>query len=120
MRPVLSIKPIAMEQVAVRVERSKKLVWYRDLPRVIRDVLPVFDGFGSRNDDGISMGGLIGNAFCCRRAAPWRGNTFAVHAFVDGDDIAGLGKIRRALDAAKWGLDRARGRVSAACGDMDF
>ena len=91
MRPLQGTEPVAADEIAVRIELAEERVGERRFPGVALDLLPLLDNLRALDFHLLARRRLVDDAAGVRQSAPRRADAFAIDAFMDRDDIAGLG-----------------------------
>jgi len=94
MLPIPGTKPVAADQVLVRVEVSEKPVGDGDLPGIVLQFVPALDDLGALDDDFLAFGGLVKDAFVIGRPAARRIDSFAIGPLMDDYHVARLCSLR--------------------------
>jgi len=114
----LALEPVAVDQVAIRIEVAEEAVGDCDLPRVVLHLLPALDDLGTFDHDLLTGRGLIHDAFGVRGSATgWR-HALAIRPLMHRHDVARLRDLRRLRDRPKRLRRRPGVFVTARNGDM--
>ena len=118
MVPSLGTEPVAVNQVAVWVEVSKKAVGDADFPSVVLHLLPTLDGFGALDYDLFAGCSLVDDALPVRLAAARRVDPFAIDTLMHHDHIARLRQSCRRRNGSQRHRDVALVQVVASYRNM--
>jgi hypothetical protein len=97
-----TVKPIALHFFDVGMEPSEHAVRHNEFPGIAGDLHPTFRWLGAGDDNGLALGGLIGDPVLIRRAPARRVHPFPVGAGMHGDGVAAL----RDRGCGRNGLER--------------
>ena len=89
------IEPVAMDHVAIRIERAKEAIGDGDSPHVTVPSAPSLDDFGARDLRAFSGCGPVDDALLIGNSAARRSHALAIHALMDGNRVAGHSNSRR-------------------------
>ena len=113
---VLAVEPVAVNEIAIRIECAEKRVGPHCLPDISLHLHPVGHDFRPLDLDLFTRSSLISDPFPIRLASARRVDALAVSARVNGDRVARLRHAGRCGNRLEWFNGRTRVGVGSAGG----